>query len=820
MKKRTFKIISALLLATVLACLTSCFDSSTEDNSDVTVFSNDKTVYVVTAASAGDVELDTRNQIANSLKKLGLTVETVIDIFAPADGYFIYVGDTGSAATAYAKAQLAEAGIIDDNHGYVIAVTDGTLAVYANSDYGYEMALSGFLKDYTSDKTLVLSDSHVKSEKITAEEYAQIIDGLSWENRWDYTEKKHGTEVVKALKRIYDFYGDSVYQWIANLYDIENGGFYYANSARDYDGFLPDIESTTQALWFITASGLTKHLGNDLTVALPEEIVEQTLNFAYSLYDDSDGYFYHKQWGKNIGSERRGRDLNSSIDVIRKLGGEVPENTALDRLEGGTASAVSKVTAVSSVRPTGFLSSQSELLSWLENRKINTDSHGAGHTIESSASQIKAAGYAKFVIDWLDSKQLETGLWQEINDKNAYQALSGLLKIGSCYSKLGGQMKNCEAMVDTAIRVIKMDLDPSIVIYVYNPWGALKYALSNIKSANATARANNQSLPYDYDAEFNKVISEFPSMINATIDKLALFQKSDGSFSYYQANSAAYTQGTHVSLGKAEGDVNGTSLGMTTMYTTFYEILGTPVVPLYNADDYNKFIEIITTLEPVAKTARPRFEPVDFENGKMGEHISTYATTSGSSKAVEDDGDGNMALHVISPTGIGDQITFKADSPTDEVRSFAYEFSLRVDSGSGYLYQISLLNSTGGIATMMTVNIKSGKFVFADTSSNAYYTGAVTFNEISVSADDWIDIRMEYHLLDDDTTRLVLYVNDEFAGESDNYYGKFAENGSLTGTAPKTEASRLQIYSMLSSNVDYWLDNFNYEFSMTSTYEG
>ena len=44
--------------------------------------------------------------------------------------------------------------------------------------------------------------------------------------------------------------GEVLCEWLANLYDSEQGGFYYSASARDYEGFLPDIESTKQAITF------------------------------------------------------------------------------------------------------------------------------------------------------------------------------------------------------------------------------------------------------------------------------------------------------------------------------------------------------------------------------------------------------------------------------------------------------------------------------------------------------------------------------------------------------------------------------------------
>ena len=374
-------------------------------------------------------------------------------------------------------------------------------------------------------------------------------------------------------------------------------------------------------------------------------------------------------------------------------------------------------------------------------------------------------------------------------------------------------MKQCDKMIDSAINTILSDVNPYIVIYVYNPWGGLKYALSNMRDANKAAAEENEPEPYDYTSAFNKVVSMYPEMIDVTIDKLKKFQKDDGSFSYYQAASAAYTQGTHVSLGFDEGDVNGTSLGMTTMYTTLFDILGVSHVPLYNEDDYNEFIDIITTLEPLDKQARPEFEAIDFEDGENSVYITTYSTASGlSSMKVDEEEDGNKAFHVVSPNGVGDQITFKSEDATDGLSVFAFEFDMKIVKGGAYSHQISLLNDAGSIASMLTVRVSGNTVRFQDTTSNMHDVGAYKFTETG-SVGEWIHLRMEYHVVND-SVKLVLYVNDEYAGESDNYYGKLDQYGNVVNFTPKLTASRLQIYSMMSANNEFYIDNLDYEFSL------
>ena len=56
-----------------------------------------------------------------------------------------------------------------------------------------------------------------------------------------------GKDFVKSVQDLYSIYNHDVVEWLAGIYDNKSGGFYYSNSARDNDGFLPDIESTNQA---------------------------------------------------------------------------------------------------------------------------------------------------------------------------------------------------------------------------------------------------------------------------------------------------------------------------------------------------------------------------------------------------------------------------------------------------------------------------------------------------------------------------------------------------------------------------------------------
>ena len=798
--KNIFKILIPII---ALMLLVSCVgDNSAPQNSDeITVFSPGKTVVILVEESmVSDAAVI---KLRDAIAFLGIVTTITSDKTAD---FTISVGNTGvdsaKAAVSYLYANSAAA---DGNIAFVYKMTDGKLAIYGKDEDSVVDAIDRFISDYLSGNTLKL-----KSDFVFLDEYeGGSKTDAAWETRFDALEQKHGKDIADAIKRLYQFYGTDTYMWIANLYDPENGGFYYANSSRDYEGFLPDIESTTQALWFITDTGLISGRGG-LTKALPEEVVSDTLAFAYSLFDESDGYFYHPQWGKNINSSRKGRDLNSSISVIQKLGGKVPDNTALDRLGNASASAAIAKFMRSEVAFADYLDSEAELLAWLNGLGINKDSHSAGHTIESVTSQIKAKGYAKAVIDWLDSKQLDNGLWQEITEQNQYTALSGLLKIGSTYNKLGGYMKKCNDMIDTAINVILSSADPYIVIYVYNPWGGLEYALESMTKANDAGSGN-----YDIASAYERIYAAYPDMIDATISKLAKFQKSDGSFSYYQNASAAYTQNTFVSLGYDEGDVNGTSLGLTTVRKTVFGLLDISPIPMYNSDHYEEFCSILNSILPVEKIQRPIID-ANFENGEIPTSITQYATSGGEFTEIVDikdkDGNDNKAMKVTSPSGIGNRYTFNPELASEGVNVFSFDFDIMVNSGNSYSHQVSMSNATGSIAYMFTIHVSGDTVTFKDTTSNAHQAMAHDWG-IAAKVGEWIHIRLEYHVLSDTSVRIYAFINDKAAGYSENFYGKYNNSGAVNANAtPKLAVDILQIYSMMGSNGEFYLDNLEADF--------
>ena len=408
-----------------------------------------------------------------------------------------------------------------------------------------------------------------------------------------------GKEIDEALDLLYENYDSRLIEWFGGLWDRDIGGFYYSASARDYEGFLPDVESTCQALGCLGAICDFSSYGGSIYNALPKSVLDGIERFFKSLQDE-DGYIYHPQWGKEIYFSRRGRDLVWVTDYARARGFKLPYMTANERLASNTAD--------KSGLP-DHLTSKEKFIEYLEKLDIESHSHNKGHALNSQSSQIFAAGLGDTLFDFCDALQEKiqqrliargerpNGLFGE--GKN-YVTISGLFKIGALYNAAGRPFKYAEYMIDSGVEAILSDEVPSIVIYVFNPWSGLTAAVLNMEAQNKKAPGT-----YDMDAVYAKIRAAAPEMIRKTAKKLAAFKRPDGAFSFNLDCAAPYTQGVHVALGVDESEVNGTVLAVNGVTRSIYNCLGVKRAPLYTESDVKHLIELIEQYEPVKKMPVP-----------------------------------------------------------------------------------------------------------------------------------------------------------------------------------------------------------------------
>ena len=493
-----------------------------------------------------------------------------------------------------------------------------------------------------SNSTLILQNGYEDFNLLNKEEAILEQEKAAREAAYAKVREMYGSEVVEALDAHLDMFGEDFYLWLAALYeknatDLEGnllgGAFYYSNSARDNDYYstsswgtkyylLPDLESTSQVLTFMTKSGMMQSVG--FTEALPEEMREQIISFARALQSSKDGYFYHPQWGTSIGTSRRSRDCSWGATILTRLGSRpywnTPSGTSgiygapgasassvslTSPLSNSTAVAVSKVALASGVwTGDAHLATVSAWESYLieTTANIKSDSYTIGNTLSSQNSQIKnreklaisngelqdtdgdgiaEGGYIETFKRIMDNLQCENGLWEETA---SYNAINGLMKIVGAYGNLGLAVNKADKAILAAIATIDEDSNPDAITYVYNAWVATNSLLNNLTKYGNAAKA----------AELREQIkSNAYKMITATTAQVAKFKKADGSFGYTQSAVPYKSQGEIVAiLGTVEGDVNGGTIAFTGIWGSMCEVLEIDILPFGYAD-LLKFIDAI-----------------------------------------------------------------------------------------------------------------------------------------------------------------------------------------------------------------------------------
>ena len=825
----------SLLLLT--ACQIPGFGTgNTEGKGDGTVYSSTVSVTVLIGSeNAPDYILNAGAEIYQHIREKGISV-SLEHGSSKVSGSVIAVGDSECAASAHARERIREE-YVTGNVCYSICYKDSVLAIDAADETSFEAVLECFFSDYLKSDKLQVDVNLDYFVNMDCEDYMDFIedkkrvDELSgWNDRWSSLDGVLDSEAVSAIKELYALYGDGVYEWMANLWSADVGGFYYSISARDYETFLPDLESTRQVLAIIRTSGMVRVYGDNddkaFVSAFPIELKNKIVAFVKSCQNAEDGYFYHKQWGSDVSFARRGRDLGWAIELLALFGEEPDYPTALDRISGEasevmctpalgatTVQAVSRVQKASKSSLPPHLQSEEAFIAYLDSFDFEANSHDTAHVIGSQSAEIKAAGLIDVCCDYFDRKQQEiydaqvasdekpTGLWQrEVN----YTSISGLYKIGGLYSTAGRSMKYLNECVESAIECIKANVEPSVIIYVFNPWAGLHTAVSAMKRA-----VDNGSTEYDLDATYRRIRSECASLMSITTEKLAVFAKETGGFSYNRENSAPTTQGTSVSLGVAEGDVNATNIAVNSISGLAFASMGIDRVPIWNSEDFDRWISIIQSFDSDVEKKPVEKLSLDFED--FGEGEIPIGITATSPSGVVSDGD-NMAFCFYDAADVGTKSLINTGiNGSFECAAVEMDVKFKSFSGNVTTHQIKFRGAKGNMY-MATFKISGKNLIIGDSShTGGGITGPL---KITVPHSEWTKLRFEFYTdADREVTEsgfiVKIYVNGNLAGESVNYFGPTVV--SPTGIAPAIGLTTIEVYGMGAAGSELLIDNLTAE---------
>lgn len=387
-----------------------------------------------------------------------------------------------------------------------------------------------------------------------------------------------GKSFVKSIQDLYSVYNPNVVDWLAGIYDNNSGGFYYSNSARDNEQFLPDIESTNQATNYLLSSGMAKSCGE-----LPDFMKEKIISFCKGLQSKTDGYIYHPQWGSNITDHRRGRDLMWAESMKKKFNFEFDYPTALERL--GAAPTEEK----NAIEMPEHLRNEEAFLNYLNNYDWQNDTYYSGNAIAAQAIQINAAGLSDTVSNFLDSIQdKKRGMW---GLKDGYASINAYLKISAIYDKLGKVIPNTDKAIWSIIDCITSSETCQSVCWQFNAWFSIHNIYNSMRKLGEVSKI---------DEIRSILLNKSYETLRATADKVSTFIKPDGSFSYKPDRTSPTSQGAPVALPNTnEGDMNATVICTGGILQNVFRAfdLSKQEVYVFGKPEFERFIEKVKSKE-------------------------------------------------------------------------------------------------------------------------------------------------------------------------------------------------------------------------------
>ena len=391
-----------------------------------------------------------------------------------------------------------------------------------------------------------------------------------------------GEAALSEIRRLYDIFDEKIYIWLAGLWDREEGAFYYSESARDTNLYRADIESTVQVMKFLNTSGMIRRAEGSYFNRFPDTVRRAIVDFARSL-QDPDGYFCHKQWGKNISVSRRGRDLSWAKYIFAESGEMPLFPLPTDKTRDGKKSASLP----------DYLQDMERFKEYLCTMDLSTNSYYIGNVIESTISQISAAGeeFTEYLLQWLNSQnRSDNGLWEE---GISYASVNGLMKMAGNYPHLKAPLPNARASLESAIFAVMSDERMKFVCEAYNPWAAI---------GSIFRASKNSSSALELDGLRTYLIDNAPALIRKTGEKIAAFRKQDGSYSYFKRMSSAVSQRAPAAVPRTnEGDVNATTICVGSTVRSMRDALGIPLIPIFSAEDGDLFFELLDAAPKIEK---------------------------------------------------------------------------------------------------------------------------------------------------------------------------------------------------------------------------
>lgn len=640
-------------------------------------------------------------------------------------------------------------------------------------------------------------------------------------------------EIVQALEELDDIVNRDVVMWVASMYDPTTGGFYYARSAIGREGFAADLESTSQALDFIRSMGMFD--------AMPSHIRQKFINFFQSRQDEATGYFYDPQFGTDVTDSKRSRNLSKSVRTLRDLGTSPLYPLPFEEAEAQGAAGVNdtiakqsrtvpdlghqiartvatstggrpfqnhsphpvqvhasprsssmRTVSTSEVRETAstaskepsklpeYLTSARALRQWMESFDWENNPYSAGHNVSSAHSEIKQVGLLDTVYEFIEAIQnKETGFW---GAGRTFEELSAAMKLSVYYGSSSERpYPHADKMLESILITLEEDVPESLS------------AIYNVPFIIRTAIIEG---PVPYDPDFEALLlDKLPSIIRSLKSSILRFKQPDKSYSYHVRGSSMWSQGSRVSLGLPEADMNATILATDTV-RFLHDIVGAPGPKMTQyASEFWETIENMKSHSAVTAGLNQDFED------ETSSGWSSSTPTSGEMAIVRDPQETEnrvLKIEKRNPViGYSASTSFEAD-PGASTTCISLKF---IVSDLGDRGAFSLLFGAGrgqsNWALDFVIRQLDGKYVISHRTSDRGY--GVEIGEIA--ADEWNRFQIEYSPAGLDDTEVTIRLND------DRIVTKSYYNAGDDSRLPVTDIKHIEVYGWSTATGVLYLDD-------------
>ena len=405
--------------------------------------------------------------------------------------------------------------------------------------------------------------------------------------------------LLASLRNFESLADEELIKWLASLYDVKSGGFYFAASARDTAGFGPTIEGTNWVLDILKTIGIIprKTVCPD-DVYIPDKFRRGILDFLIPLQEEEDGYFYEPQFGKSVSETKRTRDTVAA-DMIEYFGGKCKYLTPSQRVSAqGTPKSNEKVDLSTLAE---HFHSEENFRKWVYALDMENSPYESGSQLSTAYNMAVRLGYDDIVRDYLiETQNKNTGLWGKDADTTG---IDGALKVSYYFSRDTEPYPNIDKMLGSVLSVIDSE-DISANIGMARNWNRLAVI---DKAMNSYAE-----IPPEVKT---KVEESLVNILNRTAEKLKKYRQPDFGYSNYMDGSTVTASDATVSLGLKEGDTNGTTLAFD-CFRTALSLAGAGDIPFEKTEEYRElFWELIENAAPNQKPEPDMDFHFNFDSG-------------------------------------------------------------------------------------------------------------------------------------------------------------------------------------------------------------